>query len=284
MNSLSMDLRKRVFEDCGAGMGTKAVAQRYEVSESWVRRLKPRRRQDGRTEPQSCRNNRRPQLDAQAERIREAITATPDRTLEELKVKLGVTVSLGTLWRAVAKLGLTVKKVQRASKQERPDVKQKRADWKAAQPAPDVDKVVFIDETWARTNMTRRYGRSPKGERLVCPAPHGHWKTTTFVAALRADGVAAPMVIDGAMTGDLFVADVKQILVPTLRPGDVVVMDNVICHKRVAARQAIEAAGGPGAAPATVQPRPEPHRVGVLQATASRVVNAPFGHGCSLTQ
>ncbi|MDY3557342.1 IS630 family transposase [Gemmata sp. JC717] len=245
MNALSMDLRKRVLEDCDAGMGTTAVAERYKVSASWVRRLKQRRREDGRIEPGSCRNNRVPQLDTQAERIREVIAATPDMTLEELKVKLGVAVALGTLWRAVAKLGLTVKKKSpRASEQDRPDVKQKRADWKATQPALDPDKVVFIDETWASTNMTRRYGRSPRGERLVCPVPHGHWKTTTFVAALRADGLTAPMVIDGAMTGDLFVAYVKPILVPTLRPGDVVVMDNRICHKRVAAKQAIEAAGG----------------------------------------
>jgi transposase len=107
----------------------------------------------------------------------------------------------------------------------------------------DPDKLVFIDETWASTNMTRRYGRSPKGQRLVCPVPYGHWKTTTFVAALRADGLTAPMVVDGAMTGDLFVAYVKQVLVPTLRAGDVVVMDNLVCHKRVAVRQAIEGVG-----------------------------------------
>jgi transposase len=119
----------------------------------------------------------------------------------------------------------------------------KRGEWAALRAALDPTKVVFVDETWASTNMARRYGRSPKGTRLVCPIPHGHWKTTTFVAALRVDGLGAPMVIDGAMTGDLFVAYVEQILVPTLRPGDVVVMDNLICHKRVAAVRAIEGAG-----------------------------------------
>jgi transposase len=122
-------------------------------------------------------------------------------------------------------------------------VKQKREDWKAAQPELDPGKLVFIDETWASTNMARRYGRCPKGQRLVCAVPHGHWKTTTFVAALRADGLTAPMVVDGAMTGDLFVAYVEQVLVPTLRAGDVVVMDNLVCHKRVAVGQAIEGAG-----------------------------------------
>ena len=86
-------------------------------------------------------------------------------------------------------------------------------------PGLDPAKLMFIDETGANTKMTRRYGRAPRGERLVEAVPHGHWKTTTFVAALRADGLVAPMVTDGAMNGDLFVAYVEQILVPTLRAG-----------------------------------------------------------------
>jgi transposase len=102
---------------------------------------------------------------------------------------------------------------------------------------------VFVDETAASTDMTRTYGRSPKGQRLVCPVPYGHWKTTTFVGALRSDRLTAPTVIDGAMTGDLFVAYVEQQLVPTLKPGDVVVMDNLAAHKRPKVREAIEAAG-----------------------------------------
>jgi transposase len=122
-------------------------------------------------------------------------------------------------------------------------VKKKRDDWKAAQPPLDPEKLVFIDETWASTNMARRYGRCPRGQRLVCPVPYGHWKTTTFVAALRADGLTAPMVIDGALTGDLFVAYVEQVLVPGLRAGDVVVMDNLQCHKRAGVARAITAAG-----------------------------------------
>ena len=92
--------------------------------------------------------------------------------------------------------------------------------------------------------MTRRYGRAPIGERLIGTVPYGHWQTTTFVAALRASGLTAPLVIDGAVNGDLFVAYVRQVLVPTLRPGDIVVMDNLASHKRAGVRQAIEAAGG----------------------------------------
>jgi transposase len=91
--------------------------------------------------------------------------------------------------------------------------------------------------------MSRRYGRAPVGQRLVCPVPHGHYKTTTFVACLGLEGMTAPLVIDGAMTGDLFEAYVEQVLVPTLAPGDVVIADNLAAHKRAGARRAIEAAG-----------------------------------------
>lgn len=119
----------------------------------------------------------------------------------------------------------------------------KREEWKAAQPGLDPHKLVFVDETWASTNMARTHGRCPAGERLVMDVPHGHWKTTTFVSALRSDGLTAPVVVDGAMTGELFVAYVEQQLVPTLRPGDIVVMDNLSCHKKPAVERAINAAG-----------------------------------------
>ena len=91
--------------------------------------------------------------------------------------------------------------------------------------------------------MARMYGRAPRGERCRAPVPHGHWKTTTFVGGLTLDGVIAPMTIDGAMTGAAFLAYAEQVLVPTLRPGDIVVLDNLPAHKPVAIRETIEAAG-----------------------------------------
>lgn len=102
---------------------------------------------------------------------------------------------------------------------------------------------MFIDETWAATNMCRRYGRSRRGARLIAAVPHGHWKTTTFVAALRAEGLTAPLVVDGAMNGQVFLAYVQQQLVRTLRQDDIVVMDNLAAHKVAGVREAIEAAG-----------------------------------------
>ena len=107
----------------------------------------------------------------------------------------------------------------------------------------DPDHLVFLDETWATTNMTRKYGRCPRGERLIAAVPHGHWKTSTFVGALRTSGFTAPLVLDGAMNGDAFRAYVEQILAPTLSTGDIVVMDNLGSHKVAGIREAIEARG-----------------------------------------
>jgi transposase len=102
---------------------------------------------------------------------------------------------------------------------------------------------VFIDETWAKTNMTRRYGRAPRGRRLVAKAPHGRWRTMTFLGALRHDRIAAPCVIDGPINGRSFLAYVEQCLVPTLQPGDIVIMDNLGSHKGKAVRRALRGAG-----------------------------------------
>jgi transposase len=103
--------------------------------------------------------------------------------------------------------------------------------------------LVFVDETWATTNMARRHGRAPRGQRLIARVPHGHWQTTTFVAGLRQDGITAPCVFDGAINGRSFRAWVEQFLAPTLRPGDIVVLDNLSSHKVVGVREAIEARG-----------------------------------------
>jgi len=103
--------------------------------------------------------------------------------------------------------------------------------------------LIFIDETWAKTNMTRLRGRSPRGQRLIDKTPHGHWKTTTLIAALGMTGMRCSTVVDGSVNGDVFEAFTEQVLVPELRSGDVVVMDNLSSHKRLRIRELIEAAG-----------------------------------------
>jgi transposase len=102
---------------------------------------------------------------------------------------------------------------------------------------------VFIDETWAKTNMTRTHGRAPRGERLNAKAPFGKWRTLTFLAALRHDRIDAPCVLDGPINGQLFTTYVEQFLIPTLSPGDIVIMDNLGSHRGRAVRKAIRAAG-----------------------------------------
>jgi len=122
-------------------------------------------------------------------------------------------------------------------------VARKRARWRRHQGRLDPRRLVFIDETWAKTNMTRTHGRCARGQRLVDRVPHGHWKTMTFLAALRWDRIDAPFVLDGPINGEWFRAYVEQVLVPTLQPGDVVILDNLGSHRGKTIRRAIRDAG-----------------------------------------
>lgn len=106
-----------------------------------------------------------------------------------------------------------------------------------------MQRLIFVDETWAKTNMTRLRGRAPVGQRLIARVPHGHWKTTTLIAALGIEGIACSTVVDGAVNAEMFEAFVEQVLVPELKPGDLVVMDNLSSHKRGRTCQLIQAAG-----------------------------------------
>lgn len=135
------------------------------------------------------------------------------------------------------------KKTGHAVEQDRPDVLKRRRAWFDAQPDLDPERLVFVDETWTATNMARSHGRCPRGARLRMGLPHGHRKTTTLVAGLRLSGMVAPMVLDGPINGDWFEAYVRHVLAPTLKPGDIVIMDNLSSHKRAAARKLIEAVG-----------------------------------------
>ena len=119
----------------------------------------------------------------------------------------------------------------------------RRSQWKKYQGRIDPARLVFIDETWVKTNMVRLRGWGRRGRRLLAKAPHGRWKTLTFLAALRCHKITAPCVIDGTINGERFLAYVEQFLVPTLKPGDIVIMDNLGSHKGEAVRRAIRAAG-----------------------------------------
>ncbi|WP_446737636.1 transposase [Rhizobium sp. CFBP 8762] len=141
-----------------------------------------------------------------------------------------------------AATGIRVEKTNHAQEQDRPDVLSARA-WFDGQLDLDQETLIFVDESGASTKMARRYGRAPRGERLRMVVPHRHWITTTFVRALRLSGTTAPLVIDGPMTGAWFEAWGAQALAPMLKPGDIVIIDNLSAHKSVAACKAIEARG-----------------------------------------
>jgi transposase len=131
----------------------------------------------------------------------------------------------------------------RASEHDRADVAAARERWQATAPTLDPERLVFLDESGVRTDLVRRYGRGRRGERVPDHAPDGRWHSTTFVAALRVSGVTAPAVFDGPIDGPSFRAYIEQALVPTLRRGDIVVMDNLACHKVRGIAEALAGAG-----------------------------------------
>ena len=130
-----------------------------------------------------------------------------------------------------------------ASERDRPDIARRRTRWAERQDRIDPARLVFINETWTKTNMEPLRGWAPLGDRLIAKVPHGHWKTMTFIAALRCDRIEAPWILDGPVNAEAFKTYVEKVLAPTLKPGDLVIMDNLGSHKGEAVRQAIRAAG-----------------------------------------
>jgi transposase len=241
-----MDLRERAVARVEAGESRHKVAALFGVSASSVIKWAQRKRLVGSVAAKPMGGSRRRVLSGERTWLLARIAAKPDVTLRGLLAELaerGVKISYGAIWDFFASEGISFKKSLYASEQDRPDVAWRRARWKKYQGRLDPARLVFIDETWAKTNMTRTHGRCARGQRLVAKAPHGHWRTLTFLAALRADRIDAPCVIDGPINGRSFLAYVEQILVPTLRPGDIVIIDNLGSHKGKAVRRALRAAG-----------------------------------------
>ncbi len=162
-------------------------------------------------------------LEAHAGVVLAAVDQTPDITIEELRSLLAehdVTASHGAVWNLLARHGLTVKKkTAHASEQERSDVVAAREAWRQMQQGLDPKKLVFLDESGVKINMARRRGRAKKGKRLAASIPHGHWKSLTFIAGLRADRIDAPWVLDRAMNGRAFLTYLREVLGPTLAKG-----------------------------------------------------------------
>ena len=266
----SNDLRERVVAAVQAGMSRRKAAELFRVSASVAIRWMQRVSETGSCHAKPTGGDMRSRgIEAHQAWLLLQIAEEPDLTLEEIRGRLAAEhsfkASVSMLWRFFRRHRVSFKKTLHAAEQDRPDVAAARQEWHEKQPTLEISRLVFIDETWASTSMTRLRGRSRIGQRLVGKTPHGHWKTTTFVAALRCDGVTAPFVIDKAMTGELFLAYVRQFLLPTLRKGDIVIMDNLPAHKVDGVAEAIESAEARGSVPAIIFPRFEPDRDAVRQ-------------------
>jgi transposase len=243
----SMDLRERavaaVLRD---GLSRHGSAARFGVAPStvinWVRRV----RETGSVAPGQMGGHKPKAIAGEhaaflGRRVREG--AFTLRGLVAELAERGLKVDYRSVWNFVHAEKLSFKKTVIASERERPDVARRRAQWAKRQRTIDPERLVFIDETWTKTNMEPLRGWAPQGERLVAKVPHGHWKTMTFVASLRRDRIEAPWLIDGPINGEGFRTYVEKVLVPTLQPGELVIMDNLGSHKGQAVRQAIRSAG-----------------------------------------
>ena len=243
----SVDLRERVVAAVETGgLSCHRAAAQFGVGVStainWVRRL----RETGSVAPGQM-GGHKPKSIAGAHRawLLER-TKEKDFTLRGLVAELaerGLKVDYRTVWSFVHAEKLSFKKTVVAGERDRPDVARRRAQWAKYQNKIAPERLVFIDETWTKTNMAPLRGWAPLGMRLPAKVPHGHWNTTTFLAALRHDRIDAPWLLDGPIDGESFQTYVEKILAPTLRPGDIVIMDNLGSHKGKAVRRLIRAAG-----------------------------------------
>src|SRR6516165_8576036 len=245
MTPYSQDLRQRILETIQRREGSlRQIAQRFLVSLSFVVRLLQTYRRTGSIQPQPHRGGNPAALGPEdLERLRDLVREQPDATLEELRQWLGVACSTMAICRALQKLRLPrKKKVPRAQDQDRPDVQQRRQEFCAELAGVDPHRLVFVDEFGANTALTRTHGRAPVGQRVYANTP-GHWDSITLTCGLRLSGVTAASAFPGATNTDVFETYVEEVLVPELKPGDVVIWDNLKPHESEEAIEAIEAAG-----------------------------------------
>jgi transposase len=245
MTPFSQDLRQRIIDTVVRGEGTIAqIAARFLVSVSFVTRLLQRHRTTGSVEPRPHGGGHPAVLTPEdLERLRKFIADRPDATLEECREHLGSSCSLATISRALSRLGLPrKKKVPRACEQDSPEVQERRREFCEELAGIDPHRLVFVDECGANTAMTRTHGRAPAGQRVYSDVP-GHWESITLTCGMRLSGVTAAMAFPGATNTAMFETYVEEVLVPELRPGDVVIWDNVKPHKSEEAIEMVKAAG-----------------------------------------
>jgi transposase len=245
MPTYSEDLRKRVFDTVQRREGSlRQIARRFLVSLSFVTRLLRHHRDTGSLHPKPHGGGRPPALGpADLERLRGLLRQQPDATLEELRQRLGVSCSLMAIARALRKRKISrKKKVLHATDRDAPKNRRKRRAFREEAGGHDPRRLVYVDETGVNTAMTRTYGRAPVGQRVEGAVP-GHWDTVTLICGLRLSGVTAPLVVPGATDTAVFESYGERALAPQLRPGDVVIWDNLKPHEAKAVVSAVERVG-----------------------------------------
>jgi transposase len=245
MKPLSNDLRERILAAVDNREGSRRqLAARFRVDVSTVTRLLRLRRQTGSFDPRPHGGGKAPALDRDGlERLRRLVEGRPDATLRQLQQGLGLGGSLMIIFRALKRLGITrKKKTKHADERDRPEVWDKRKAFRRKVKPIAPRRLVFVDETGVTTAMTPTYGRAPRGERVIASAP-ASWEAVTVIAAVGLDGVRGPLAVPGSSDGATFLAYVEAVLAPTLRPGDVVVFDNLASHFTPGVAEAIERTG-----------------------------------------
>src|SRR4051794_9915250 len=229
MTPYSQDLRQRVLDTVQRGEGSlRQIARRFLVSVSFVTRLLRTHRDTGALEPKPHGGGNPAVLTpGDLERLRDLIRQQPDATLEECRQQLGLSCSTMTISRALRQSGLPrKKKIPRAQEQDRPEVQEQRRGSCKGLAGVDPRRLVFVDECGADTAMTRTYGRAPAGQRVYTNTP-GHRESSTLIGGMRLSGVTATLAFPGATNTDVFETYVEEVLVPELKPGDVVIWDNL---------------------------------------------------------
>lgn len=252
MRPYSNDLRERIVAAIDRGEHSlRQIARLFLVDLSFLVRLLQRRRTTGSVQPKPHGGGPTPKLDDDAVRqLLELVQQQPDATLAELRERLGVPCHVATIARALRKHHISrKKKTLHAQERDRPEVQAHREAFAKDVAAVGPEHLVFVDEFGVNTSMTRLYGRSPEGTRVEATAP-GEWQNVTMIAGLRPTEVVAPLAFPGATDGEAFGTYVREVLVPELGAGDVVVWDNLQPHKNATVKEAIEAAG------ARVEPLP----------------------------
>ncbi len=226
------------------GKGTQEeIAALYGITSRTFQRWCRQYRRTGSTHPKRRGHRVAVYTGRELKRLDRVIAKHPDATLEELREFTGKSCSIMAVQRAVVRLGYSLKKTLSASEQNRPDVRLRREVWTGDPMQRDARRLVFIDESAAKTNMTRLRGRGRRGERIRDYAPHGHWNTTTMIGSIRLDGTTSCMAVDGATTREVFREYVRQVLCPALRCGDIVIADNLSAHKDRESEALIKARG-----------------------------------------